>query len=175
MRILLLLLLFFLSPVFADNIAAAKINARLGLAYLSQGYYSQSKTVLLRAINEAPNLAATWYSMAFFLEKTGHFDAAARDYQKSISLAPHSGAAKNNYGAFLCRVKKYPEAIQQFLLAANEKNYLHSDTAYVNAGVCAMKIPDYGLAKKYFTMALDNNPRQMLALLFLKRINLRSR
>lgn len=171
MRILLICAIFFSSSSFADVISAAKINAQLGLAYLSQGYYAESKTTLLTALHEGPNLAVTWYSMAYFLEKTGHLNAAEKYYQKAISVDPHSGSAKNNYGTFLCRLKHYHQAIKTFLFAAQEKYYLHPASAYANAGTCAMKIPDLIAAKKYLVTALNNNPTQLNALLQIARLN----
>ncbi|EKD92180.1 MAG: hypothetical protein ACD_29C00132G0001, partial [uncultured bacterium] len=91
-------------------------------------------------------------------------------YQKAIDVEPHSGAAINNYGTFLCRTGRYQEAIQSFLKAAIEPNYLQSASAYENAGICALKMSNILLAKKYFHEALNNNPSMPFSLLSLSRI-----
>lgn len=153
------------------NHDAAQTNAKLGLAYLQQGLYSLSKERLLSAIKEDPNSAASWYSMAYYLEKTGSNRAADEYYRKAMEVDPHSGAAINNYGTFLCRTHRYQEAIQAFLKAASEPAYLQSASAYENAGICALKIPNNALALKYFHQAVDNNPSMPFSLLSLARLN----
>ena len=56
---------------------------------------------------------------------------------------------QNNYGVFLCRQKKYTEAIIHFLLATKDPAYLHVSDAYQNAAHCALKIPNRALADQY--------------------------
>ena len=162
----------FSSGVLAEeyNHDAAMTNARLGMAFLDKGLYTASKEHLLTAIKEDPKLAVGWYSMAYYLEKTGNINAADQYYQKAVSVEPHSGSAINNYGTFLCRTGKYQAAIDTFLRAANEPNYLQSASAYENAGICALKIPNNTLALKYFHEALDNNPSMPFSLLSLARL-----
>ena len=151
-------ILFLSESSVADPIAAAKIHAKLGVIYLSKGFYPQAKTELLLALKADPKHAAAWYSMAYYLEKIGDKKSAEFDYQKAIELEPHSGAAKNNYGAFLCREKKYKQSIDLFLSAASEVTYLHSASAYNNAGLCAIKNNDKKSAKQYFSAALRADP-----------------
>lgn len=153
------------------NQAAAETNAKLGLAYLQNGLYAMSKQRLLSAIKEDPEIAASWYSMAYYLEKTGKISSADEYYRKAIEVDPHSGSAINNYGTFLCRNGRYQAAIQAFLKAASEPAYLQSASAYENAGICALKIPNNALAMKYFHQAIDNNPSMPFSLLSLARLN----
>lgn len=168
-------LFFYAINSFADGQSnprqAAILNARLGLAYLSKGYYAASKARLLSALRDDSHLAASWYSMAFYLEKTGNANAAKAYYKKAISVEPHSGEAKNNYGTFLCRAGQYLKAIHYFVAATNEPTYLDDAGAFENAGACAMLIPDNPLAKKYFLLALNNNPGQYYSLLSMARLS----
>jgi len=154
-----------------DAKQAAILNAKLGLAYLSKGYYSASKERILSALRDDPHVAVSWYSMAFYLEKTGDANTANTYYKKAISVEPHSGDAKNNYGTFLCRAGKYQAAIQYFLAAAKEPSYLDDAGAYENAGACAMLIPDNKLAMHYFKLALENNPGEYFSLLSMARLS----
>jgi type IV pilus assembly protein PilF len=155
--------LFFSLSIIADPITAAKIHAKLGLIYLSQGFYPRAKTELLLAMQEDTNHASSWYSMAYYLEKTGDTKAAGHAYQKALQLEPHSGEAKNNYAAFLCREKSYQAAIVLFLAAAKELSYLNPANAYDNAGLCALKMKDNKSAKKYFDLALLHDPYNKIA------------
>lgn len=153
------------------NENAATTNAKLGLAYLEKGMYPESKNALLTAISEDPKIAAVWYSMAYYLEKTSNTKSAEVYYRKAISIEPHSGAAKNNYGTFLCRQGQYKSAIAEFVAATHEPNYLDAASAYENAGICAQMIPDKALALKYFHKAFENNPSMPFTLLSLARLS----
>lgn len=158
----LFILLFLLLPIIAradNNADAAITNAKLGLLYLQKAYYSAAKKSLLRAIHDDPRIASPWYSMGYFLEKTGHTKSAARYYQYAIKIDPHSGDAKNNYGIFLCRYKQYQSAIHEFMSAVREPNYLYVASAYKNAGICALKIPNQQWARYFFKKAEENNPK----------------
>lgn len=148
----------------------ARINAQLGIAYLQKNDMQRAKQKLLLSLSQAPNIPEPWYSMAWFLEVTGNKPEANNYYLKAIAVSPQHGAAKNNYGAFLCRSGHYQAAIQQFLLAAHNPNYLNPASAYENAGLCAQKLPDSQQATRYFHHALKRDPtrlvsRQELALL----------
>ena len=150
---------------------AARTNAKLGLAYLQKGYFEQSKERLLSALRDDPHIAASWYSMAYYLERTGNKKGAEQYYQKALSVDPHSGSAQNNYGTYLCRMGRYQEAFRYFNVAVKEPAYIDSASAYQNAGTCALMIPNVTLAKQYFQQALDNNPNMPFALLSLARLN----
>ena len=132
---------------------AAEINAKLALAYLVQHDAEKGKAKLLLAQKQAPDDPAVWYISGYFLEQTGDHTAANQSYLTAIALAPHLGAAQNNYGTFLCRRGQYSAAITHFLLATQDPNYLNTTHAYENAGQCALKIPNQSLANKYFQLA----------------------
>jgi type IV pilus assembly protein PilF len=169
-----LLSLSFVSIVSAaevDNVSAAHTNVKLGLAYLKQGMYPESKKALITALSEDPKLASVWYSAAYFLEITGHEKQAEKYYRKAIDVKPHSGSAKNNYGTFLCRVGREQEGIKQFIAATHESSYLNVAGAYENAGTCALMIHNKPLAIHYFHKALDNNPSMAFSLLSLARLD----
>lgn len=147
----------------------ARINAQLGIAYLQKNDMQRAKQKLLLSLAQTPSIPEPWYAMAWFLEVTGNKPQAKIYYLKAIAISPQHGAAKNNYGAFLCRSGHYQAAIQQFLLAAHDPNYLNPAAAYENAGLCAKKIPDNKKSAHYFQQALKHDPtrqvsRQELAL-----------
>ena len=143
--------------------SAARINVQLGMAYLERNDYDRAREKFLTATQEGPTLPEVWYSMAYFQEIT-HNNTLANDYYlKAISLSPQSGAARNNYGTFLCHQGHYQEAIQQFLQAVQDANYLTPADAYANAGLCALKIPDKMQAKQFFLKALTTDPRREIS------------
>ena len=152
-------------------VTAAQINTQLGLGYLEHQEVQRAKQKLLLALQEAPQIPETWYSMAYFLEVTGETEQAKADYLKAISLAPQRGDVHNNYGTFLCRAGDYPGAIDHFLLAVKDPDYVDSASAYENAGLCAMKIPDKKLALHYFNQAILQDPNYSTSLFEAAKLN----
>lgn len=153
------------------KLAAAKINIRLGIAYLQRQDISRAKQKFLFALEEAPRLPEAWYAMAYFLEQTKDLKQADIYYKKSIALAPYRGDTLNNYGTFLCRNGKYREAINYFLRATQDPKYLDPSAAYENAGLCAAKMPNQKLAMKYFSRAVDQDPTRSTSLLELAKLH----
>lgn len=155
-----------------DLAAAAHTNIEIGMVLLKKGDPEAAKGSFLRALTQAPNNPETWYAMGYFYEFTGNSAEAERDYRKAIALAPRAdaGAARNNYGAFLCREKRYREGLKQVLIAAESPNYLNTAEAYENAGLCAQRIPDTKSAIFYFQKALQNDPRRSGSLYSLAKI-----
>jgi type IV pilus assembly protein PilF len=142
-----------------DLAKAAKINVQLGLAYLEKNQMSQAKKSLLQAKSEAPQEAAVWYGLGYFLERTGDLKSAEEHYRVALALNSNAGPALNNYGTFLCRQNRYSEALKIFEQAAADPHYLEPAVAYANAGLCALKIPNEGLAKHYFQEARAKDPK----------------
>jgi type IV pilus assembly protein PilF len=119
--------------------AAAEINLKLALAYLNRQETALAKEKLLVAQKQDHDNPLVWYVTGYFLEKTDTANAAQQAYLHAIKLSPHNGAAHNDYGAFLCRQKRYDEAVRQFLLATKDPDYLYVNAAYHNASLCAAK------------------------------------
>lgn len=153
--------------------AAAKINTQLGLAYLKQGQMPLAKQKLLLALQQNPNSPTVLDAMAYFWETTGNQALASKNYKKAIAIAPHSGRALNNYGAYLCRQKRYQLAENYLLAAANKPTYTDSAAAFENAGLCELAIPNDEKAKGYFTRAIEQDRNRPVSYFELARLNYR--
>jgi type IV pilus assembly protein PilF len=153
-----------------QKVSTAKINIQLGVHYLQENNVFRAKQKLILALNQAPNIPETWYTMAYYFEITGNNEEAQRYYLKSIAIAPERGDVQNNYGTYLCRMGRYKESIKYFLLAAENPQYLDTASAYENAGFCALKIPDRNLAIKYFNKAVIEDPKRLVSQQELKKL-----
>ncbi len=145
--------------------AAARFNMQLGIAYLQAGKNERAKSKLLTALAQDPNSAAINNAMAYFLEKTGQPNLSEEYYKHALRIAPSEGAALNNYGAFLCRHKRYAEAEKHFLKAVKDGAYIQAAEAYENAGLCALENKQEMFAEKYFIKALERDPTRVNALI----------
>jgi type IV pilus assembly protein PilF len=148
-----------------DDSAAAVAYTQLGVEYLREGNYELSLTKLERALSLDPDLPAAHDAIAVLYEKVGENKLAEKHYKKSLKLKPDNARGHNNYGQFLCFQKRYKQAEEQFLLAANDPFYAQSAMALTNAGLCATRIPDSEMAEKYFRMTLQRDPDYAPALL----------
>lgn len=138
----------------------AEIDIQLGMAYLENQSVSQAKEKFLLALQADPALPEAWYSMAYFYEATGDDAQADNYYLKAIALAPQRGDSQNNYGTYLCHRGQYRQSIQHFQLATEDLTYLDAASAYENAGLCSLKIPDKKMAAHYFKMAIMQDPNR---------------
>ena len=153
------------------KIQTAKINTKLGIAYLERRDTIRAKKKLLLALRQAPNIPEPWYSMAYFLEATGDPQTANTYYLKAIALAPERGDSQNNYGTYLCRNGAYKTSISHFDLATKDPNYTNPADAFENAAACAMKIPNYAQAHYYFQRAIRYDEARPLSLISLAELN----
>jgi type IV pilus assembly protein PilF len=155
----------------ALNPTAANYNVQLGVGYLQQGDVQRAKQKLLLALDQAPTWAPAQDAMAYYLENTGDDQGAEKYHQRALDLDPKSGAVQNNYGTFLCRTGHYQAAVQHFILATQDPQYLNTAEAYENAGLCARKIPDDVNAAVYLQKAIQQDPRRANAYLELAQIS----
>lgn len=143
---------------------SASINIQLGMKYLERKDLQRSKTKFLLALQQAPQLPEAWYAMGYYLEATGDSKGAGKYYLKAVELKPYRGDVQNNYGTYLCRSHQYKEAIKHFELATKDPDYLDLASAYENAGLCSLKIPDKVLAARYFRQAIAQDPERKTSL-----------
>lgn len=172
-KIFMLIMLLFIGACTKDNrpdiinnknhlVDAASVNIEIGYFYLKNKNFNLAKQKFLLALQQAPNNPTTYSAMGFFLESSGEKILAEKYYLQSIKIGKNNGAANNNYGAYLCRMGNYQQAIKHFLLAAQTINYLNGANAYKNAGNCALRIPDKKLAKFYFDKTKQTDPSMSL-------------
>lgn len=115
---------------------AARINLRLAMIYLDRQDVLHAKQKIILAQQQAPSDPVVGYTTAYFYEYVGNRAMADSWYLRTLKLAPGDGATHNNYGAFLCRQKRYHEAVDHFLMAAYDPNYLNDAAAFHNAALC---------------------------------------
>ncbi len=152
---------------------AARINVSLGAGYMNQGNLDLATKKLLKALGQAPDLPEAHWTYALLQMRLDNDEAAEQHFKKALELDPNDPRAHNNYGIFLCDRGRLAEAVEEFLTAAADPLYDASTAAYVNAGVCAGRIPDEAAAERYFLEALERTPDFPQALLELVALYLK--
>lgn len=151
-------------------VRAASYNMQLGMAYMKQGDRPRAQSKLQQALKQNPDSVETNMALAYFFEEGKQFDKAKRFYQKAIAISPDSGAALNNYGAFLCRQGQYQEANRYLLKASEEASYVNAAGALENAGLCALLSKKSDDAIVYFQKALDQDGNRQTSFVELVRL-----
>jgi type IV pilus assembly protein PilF len=137
----------------------AELKVREAMRYLKQGNPEQALNNVLVALQRDPELPSAYNTAGLIYEKYSQPELAEKYFTRALTLDPHYLAAQNNYGKFLCNQQRFMEAEKQFLGVAKVQDGQIAGAAYVNAGLCVLKIPDIDRAAQYFRAARDANPR----------------
>ncbi|MDB6096449.1 MAG: pilF [Francisellaceae bacterium] len=146
---------------------AAQINIELGLNYLEQGEMARAKSKFMHALELSPHSPEVHSALAFFLERIGDIKEAQLHHLKALKYARVNGMVYNNYGAFLCRQNRTKEADAAFQKSLHDKTYPRTAEVLENAGLCALKIPDYKKAEHYLLTAIQQDPLRAKAMIAL--------
>lgn len=141
-----------------QNRDAASANTQLGQSYMKQGKYELALEKLQRALQIDPGFVDAHTVIAVLYENIGELKEAEQHYRKASQLKPKGGAEANNYGAFLCKLKRVDEAEQYFQRAMADPFYKTPDVALVNAGTCFAGSGKYDAAERNLRLALERHP-----------------
>lgn len=146
------------------NPEAAKINIQLGAGYIASGEYQLADDKLQKSFKQDPNSSVARWTYAILQEKLKQKEAAELYYKKALEIDSSDLKGQYGYASFLCRNKRYQEADKHFDKTLSNPLYVAREVTYLNAGVCAMEIPDYQSAQKYLSEVIQLNPRNKVAL-----------
>ncbi len=153
-----------------DPKRAAELNAELGLGYMRQGQYKRAMSKLEKAIGyDSRNVKALHYK-AELHRRLGQKEEAGEYFERAMSLDPENQLLLNNYGVYLCGIKKYDEAITIFDKSLEDPLYENKARVYENIGLCRLWDNKVNQAESAFHQALVINPNMSTSLLELAKI-----
>lgn len=138
---------------------ASDDNVALAMEYLHMGNRNAAMEKVQKAIDQNPDNANAYTAEALIYTADGEADKAKDAYKTAMRKSSDDPEILNDYAAFLCQHGKPKDALEYFMKAANNPRYSTPDAAYSNAGLCALLIPDQGMAEQYFRKSLQLNPR----------------
>lgn len=141
-----------------NRIGAAKARLTLALSYLNNQNLSQAKMNLDKALEFAPELAAVYYSRAFYFQQIGDMKQAAKAYAKSFDLEPNNPSVQHNYGSFLCLQGEYEKAQDLLIAAIQSSAYADAGRSYLNLAYCSLELERYTQALNYLAKANKHEP-----------------
>lgn len=155
----------------SKNEQAALYNAKLGAEYLRKNRLELADEKLSRALAQDSRSVLANHYYALLQSRLENNATANRHFRKAIRLAPNDPELRNNYGYFLCNLKQYQAAVDEFLKALQDPLYKTPEFAYTNAGVCLQKAGKMEHAENYLREALKKSPKLPTALYAMAELN----
>ena len=167
-------------PVVVQDTPASRqrLDARNALALsqqrLSEGDLVTAEKYARTALRNDPNSSDAYTLLAVIADANGRHAEAGASYMRAAELAPESGGALNNYGAWLCANGRVPESLAWFDSALRDPAYGTPAAALANAGRCALDAGQVDRARRDLRAALEQDPANPVALEALARSEFRS-
>lgn len=137
---------------------------QLGIGYLQQGAAERAKVPLRKALELDSSSADANAALALVFQTEMEPKLADEHYRKALS-SRRDARILNNYGGFLFEQKRYEEALECFLEAAEDSLYPERSRVFENLGLTALRMKRTDQAKQYFEKSLRLNIQQPVALL----------
>ncbi|VAW60478.1 hypothetical protein MNBD_GAMMA08-2122 [hydrothermal vent metagenome] len=149
-----------------DN-EAAEINVQLAAGYMRRGELEVAQEKLLRAIKYDDEYVPAYVTLAVLLTMLDRPEEAEERYLEALNLDSKDPDLHNNYGTFLCGIKKYHEAIAEFEQTLRNQFYKTPEVAHANIGYCLLQTekPNYKKIEKHLRKALKLRPNMPTAML----------
>lgn len=159
--------------VFTEEASPSKaLEKRLELArhYIGEGNWEAAKRNLEMATQIDANNPEVYEAFALVYQSTGEYELAEENFKKAISLNSKFSRCRNNYAAFLYSQERYQEAEDQLDYVVKDTLYSGRPNAFVNLGLCRLKLFDTEGAEAAFVRALAMDKTNQVALLEVARI-----
>ncbi len=155
---------------------ASMLNVQLASGYIKRRQYDVAKEKLLKAIKQDDTNIVAYTTMAILMDIVDEPDEAEAYYKTALNIDSKNPELQNNYGSFLCKHDKIPQAIAEFDKVIKNQFYETPEKAYANLGYCLLKAkkPDYKRAEKYLREALKIQPRLPSALLSMAELGIKT-
>tara|TARA_B110000503_G_scaffold25349_1_gene40059 strand:- start:25415 stop:26209 length:795 start_codon:yes stop_codon:yes gene_type:complete len=158
---------------FTEDASPTKaLEKRVSLArqYIGEGNWEAAKRNLQLADQINPNNPEVYEAFALVYQSTGEYELAEENFKKAISIDKNFSRCRNNYAAFLYSQQRYQEAEEQLDYVIKDTLYSGRPNAFVNLGLCRLKLFDTQGAEEAFVRALAMDRTNQIALLELTRI-----
>jgi type IV pilus assembly protein PilF len=148
------------------------LTQRVSLArqYIGSGNWDAAKRNLELATQIDDNNAEVYEAFGLVYQSTGEYELAEENFKKAINLDKNCSRCRNNYAAFLYSKERYEEAEKQLNHVVKDTLYSGRPNAFVNLGLCRLKLFDTQGAEEAFVRALSMDRANQVALLEVAQI-----
>jgi type IV pilus assembly protein PilF len=149
---------------------ALKTRVQLARSYIGEQNWEDAKRNLRVAADIDPNSPDVHEAFALVYQSTGEYELAEESFKKAIALKKPFSRARNNYAAFLYSQERYREAEQQLEVVIKDTLYEGRPRAFINLGLCRVRLANLDGAKQAFTRALTMDRTSRIAMIELAHI-----
>ena len=149
----------------ADPQAALERRVELARQYIGRGDWENAKRNLELAANLQPDSPEVHEAFGLVYQSTGENAAAETSFKRALKLDPSFSRARNNYAAFLFAMGRYADAEQEFERVTEDSLYSGRPLAFINLGLCRLRLDKKAEAEEAFSRALRMDRRNPMALL----------
>jgi len=149
----------------AEPEVALERRVELARTYIGEGNWDYAKRNLRIAASIDPDNAEVHEAFALVYQSTGEFELAEENFKRAISLDKDFSRARNNYAAFLFSQSRFEEAEKQLEIVIKDTLYTARPQAFINLGLCRLKLFDAAGAEQAFVRALSMDRVNPIALL----------
>ena len=151
---------------------ALQTRVELGMGYLKVGDTISAKLNMVRALEIDPKSVDAHIGLAHVFQKDGEFDLAEKHFKESLSIKSNNSVARESYGQFLFKQKRYEDALVQYAKVLDDTLYEFRPRSYYWYGLCYLNLQEIKKAEENFvkvmSMSGDRRPaaRELAKLYF---------
>lgn len=159
------------SNVSVDKEKALELHIKLASGYIEKKNRESARHHLRKAFELDKNSPGAAAAMARLYELEGEPELAEEQYQQVLRRKKDFTEARNYYGLFLYRAKRYEDAFAEFEKAGRDLGYNDRAQVLVNVGRTANKLGNIARAESAFAHASILSPNLISPFIELADIN----
>ncbi|MCZ6830810.1 MAG: type IV pilus biogenesis/stability protein PilW [Gammaproteobacteria bacterium] len=159
--------------VFTNEASPEKaLETRLQLArsYIGEQNWGDAKRNLKIAAQIDRNAPEVHEVFGLYYQSTGEYELAEKSFKSAIAKKKDFSRARNNYAAFLYQQQRFQEAEDQLEVVVLDALYESRPQAYLNLGLCRLRLQDNQGAKDAFTRVLKMDRTNAIAMFELAQL-----
>lgn len=120
----------------SESSKRARVRMELAAAYFGRGQMETALDQVKLALVAEPNLGEAHNLRGLIYASLGDDRLAEESFRRALQINPRDTDTMQNFGWYLCRQKRYPEANQQFNQALATPQYRDGARTLLTQGVC---------------------------------------
>ncbi len=136
----------------------ANVRLELAAAYFGRGQNTTALDEVKQALQADPNLVDGYNLRGLIYGAMSENSLAEDSFRRALQLDARNAGTLHNYGWFLCQLKRYPEADQQFAQALALPGYLDMPRTLLAQGVCQARNSQWPEAERTLSRAYELDP-----------------
>ena len=148
------------------------LESRLQLArgYIGRQNWQEARRNLELAADIDADAAEIQEAFALLYQGIGEPELAEQHFRRALSRNRGFSRARNNYAAFLYQQQRFVEAERQLAIVVQDTHYESRSRAFLNLGLCRLRLGDQQAAERNFARALASDRGNAMALMELANI-----